>query len=203
MVSEQAVVQPTQGLPLKPIVFYAAYTGLYPPSLARNVGLRRIKGNILFTLDADSIIHPETLRTCRREIEKCHGKAFVRVRTSRANFPLENPVFPAAARKDSYASGPGGCIAAPRSAIRKIHGWDEAFVGYGAADWDYVKRLEKVGLKEVVLPHAGAPDILVLHQKHPPNRMREHEARQRNRRLYEQTLIQENPVRNDDSWGRS
>jgi len=204
MLEGEMVVQPQLELPLQPEVLFTAYRGLYPPSLARNVGLSRARGDILVTLDADSLIPPDTIRTCRWEIEQSDNQAFVRVRTSQFGFPTGKATpFRKAVEKDQYAPGPGGCIAAPRKNVRRIRGWDEQFVGYGAADWDYVTRLKKSGLHEVVLPKSDGKKIVVLHQSHKYNRSVELAARARNRKIYEHTLERENPVRNDVSWGRS
>ena len=140
------------------------------PSLARNVGFRRASGDVLMSVDADSFLHPDTFRVC---YEIAQTK-FVTVRTKMLPYPAVHDMFQKAPTaelfkkhkdEEHFGQGPGCVIAAPKSAVYAIGGWDERFVGYGAADHDFVERLRQHDIEQVDLP-TGSCDIYVIHQYH-------------------------------------
>ena len=175
----------------------------WPPSLSRNVGYRRAKGDILVSLDADGVLDKRTFRIAAAHMEA--RRCAVRVRTSLVPLPPESPLFfrlGSARFKKSVemgrkAPGPGCCILAPREAVWAIHGWDEQYVGYGPADWDFVERLEKAGWPVVNLSETD--DIWTLHQDH---KRKLGTPRQYGNIAYHKESVQlSDPVRNKDGWG--
>jgi len=97
-----------------------------------------------------------------------------------------------AMRSGKIAPGPGSLIVAPREAVFGIRGWDESFLGYGPADWDYWDRLIAWGCRPVVAK------LHALHQWHRPRfETRNEKLKQRNRAIYRRALEERNP----GGWG--
>jgi len=177
--------------------------GAWPPSLSRNVGYRQATGDILVSLDADGVLDKRTFASAVARMEE--RKCAVRVRTSLTPRAPGAPVFFQLGRErfrrtvdlGRKAPGPGCCILAPREAVWAIHGWDEKFVGYGPADWDFVGRLEKAGWPVVNL--SKTDEVWTLHQEH--KRILGTPRQDRNRAYYEKSKLKRSPVRNLDGWG--
>lgn len=175
----------------------------WPPSLSRNVGYRRAEGDILVSLDADGVLHKNTFLVAAdwMNAQKCA----VRVRTSLVPKPPGDSVFFKLEPEDfnrnvelgRKAPGPGSCILAPRAAVEKIRGWDEAFVGYGPADWDFVDRLEKAGWPVVNLSESDR--IWTLHQDH--KRILGTPLQHQNRAYFAKSKKRISPIRNLKGWG--
>ena len=184
--------------------------GLWNPSFARNLGFREARGGILCCLDADAVLPPGMLRCVEEAIRKERNTA-VRAPTRMKNAGPRGSVFRPGAppkvirtgmRIGKVAPGPGSLIAASREAVFAIRGWDERFLGYGPADWDYFKRLVQWGCKpRTTVRLAG---LYALHQYHKPRgEVKDKRARGRNRRIYQETLSGvRGPVRNENQrWG--
>lgn len=175
----------------------------WPPSLSRNVGYRRADGDILVSLDADGVLHKNTFVVAAGWIET--QKCAVRVRTSLVPRPPGDPLFFKLDPEDfnrsvdlgRKAPGPGCCILAPRAAVERIHGWDEAFVGYGPADWDFVERLEKAGWPVINLSESDS--IWTLHQDH--QRILGTSLQHKNRAYHAVSKKSVSAVRNLKGWG--
>lgn len=175
----------------------------WPPSLSRNVGYRKARGEFLVSLDADGVLDTQTFRYAEGWMKQ--NRCAVRVRTSLVPLKPGDPVFFRLDRDHfrrsvdlgSRAPGPGSCILAPREAVEKIRGWDEKFVGYGPADWDFVERLEKAGYPVINLSDTN--DIWTLHQDH--ERILGTPLQHNNRAYHAQSKKKGNPVRNAKGWG--
>jgi len=175
----------------------------WPPSLSRNVGYRQATGDILVSLDADGVLDKRTFAAAvaRMKMKKCA----VRVRTSltpRAPgmpifFQLGTQRFRRTVELGRKAPGPGCCILAPREAVWAIRGWDEEYVGYGPADWDFVERLEKAGYPVVNLSETD--DIWTLHQDH--KRILGTPLQHKNRSYHAKSKLRADPRRNKRGWG--
>lgn len=177
------------------------------PALSRNVGFRRSTGGVLASVDADSYLHPGTFSALASIVGK---KTFVTVRTRMLGYPPSHEMFKAPLRRElftahrnesKFGDGPGCIIAATRRSVYAIRGWDERFIGYGAADHDFVNRLRKLGLRQVDLPTASC-DVYTIHQYHAPSWKAANETlRRRNHQYYDQNKAARNPTRNDRFWG--
>lgn len=176
------------------------FAGPWPPSLARNLGFRAAKGGILACLDVDAVLHPLALKEAVdaiREERLTAVRAPTRMKTLSPKSRVFRPGTPARAirramRSGKIAPGPGSLIVAPREAVFGIRGWDESFLGYGPADWDYWDRLVAWGCRPVVAK------LHALHQWHRPRfETRNEKLKQRNRAIYRRAL----PERNPGGWG--
>ena len=175
----------------------------WPPSLSRNVGYRRAEGDILVSLDADGVLHRQTFQVAVDWMN--NHKCAVRVRTSLVPKPPGDPLFFKLDPDDfnrsvdlgKKAPGPGSCILAPREAVETIHGWDEAYVGYGPADWDFVERLDKAGWPVINL--SAMNGIWSLHQHH--KRILGTPLQHKNRAYHKKSKDKLTPVRNLKGWG--
>lgn len=180
------------------------------PSLARNVGFRRAHGQVLVSVDADSYLHPDLLMAC---VQVVKSGGFARARTKMLKRPSDDSIFKNVAPdnmrqafedvKDEghFGQGPGCVIAASAQHVRAIRGWDERFVGYGAADHDFVLRLRQLGVDEIVFPNTSNA-CYVIHQYHKPIRKDvAQKLRKKNRRYFEDTKKRGKPTRNDKFWG--
>lgn len=177
----------------------------WPPSLLRNVGIRESTGQIIACVDVDAVLDPRTFDKAVEFI--VNDNAAVHVKTRLLRQEPGSPIFrdlsinkfEENARLGSEAKGPGCCIMASRDAVFEIRGWDENFVGYGPADWDYVQRLEKV--TSVVINLSKRCNLWNLHQDHERNINKLQQLR--NRAYFKKIRVIRDPVRNFDSWGGS
>lgn len=185
------------------LVEYVHQEAGWPPSLSRNVGYRKSEGDILVSLDADGVLDKRTFRVAVERMKK--ARCAVRVRTSLVPRPPGAPIFFKLGEKQfqrsvdlgKKAPGPGCCILATRTAVFEIHGWDEKYVGYGPADWDFVERLEKAGYPVVNL--SGEEGIWTLHQEH--KRILGTPLQHKNRGYHERSKLNSDPKRNARWWG--
>jgi glycosyltransferase involved in cell wall biosynthesis len=185
------------------LVFYRDQCKKWQPSLSRNIGFRRAPCRIVACVDADTVLHPQTLEAAARHI--LAGGRAVRVPTRLMSHGPEHPVFRQLGRKTyeenvlkgKAAHGPGCVIVAPAGKIHRIRGWDERYIGYGPADWDYVKRLEMSGLDIIDL--AKSDGIWSMHIDHP--RAVSNKDVQRNRAIYAELETSTDPARNKKTWG--
>lgn len=183
---------------------------LWEPSFSRNLGFREATGGILCCLDADAVL-PQGMLRCIWKAIRDERKTVIRAPTRMKNAGPSGACFrPGAPWKvvnkamlyGKVAPGPGSLIAAPREAVFGIRGWDERFLGYGPADWDYYRRLAQWGCRRRTT--AQEARLYALHQYHRPRReVSDKRSRARNRKLYRETLLGErSPVRNrNNRWG--
>jgi glycosyltransferase involved in cell wall biosynthesis len=191
------------------IVFHRYDASAWTPALSRNIGIRRAPCDIIACIDADGVLHPHAFARCVEWLGK--EKAVVRVRTRLIEGPKGQPGQPIFSQLDveSFernsrdpnagrdAFGPGSLVMAPTEDVCKVRGWDEKFIGYGIVDWDYVERLEKLGLKVINL--TAEEGVWCLHQDHP--RAINVEQVGRNDELHEASKQNPDPYRNPDFWG--
>jgi len=185
------------------IVFYKHKKSFWPPSLSRNIGIRRAPSKLLAFVDADAVLHPQTFDTALQIIGS--KKKAVRVPTKlmpyRAGHSVFNNLtvkrFEKNAVQGKEAKGPGCCIIARTEDVYAIHGWDEQYVGYGKADWDFVDRLKKSGVPVANL--AKQRGIWSMHQDH--DRKISQTTVAANRRIYAKIDGTKTPIRNRMSWG--
>jgi glycosyltransferase involved in cell wall biosynthesis len=175
----------------------------WPPALSRNVGYKKAGGRILVSLDADGVLDTRTFRVAYQHMRA--KRCAVRVRTSLVPYGPGEPIFFNLGAKEfqrtvslgKKAPGPGCCIMAKREAVWAIHGWDEEYVGYGPADWDFVERLEKAGWPVVNISKTN--NIWTLHQEH--ERVLGTPLHYKNIEYHDISLKKPSPVRNTSIWG--
>ena len=176
------------------------------PALSRNIGFRAASGEVLMSVDADSFLHPQTFQLCSDAVDQ--GQ-FVTVLTRMLFYPPSSPIFnecdpslwERVQQEGKWGQGPGCAIAAKRQHVYSVRGWDERFTGYGAADHDFVIRLEKLGVPHFQLP-TRRHNVYVIHQYHPPLRVSVNKVlRRQNVAYYERSKKRKNPVRNNRDWG--
>jgi len=185
------------------LVFHRHRCKKWQPSLSRNIGFRRAPSKIVACVDADTVLHPQTLEVSARHI--LSSNCAVRVSTRMMSHGPNHPVFRQLARQEyesnalrgKEAHGPGCVIVAPATKIHQIRGWDERYIGYGPADWDYVKRLEMSGLEIVDL--AKSDGIWSMHIDH--SRSVNPEDVKRNRAIYAELKTASSPAKNNKRWG--
>jgi len=185
------------------LVEYIHHEDAWPPSLSRNIGYRRAAGDALVSLDADGVLDTRTFGVAVEKMKS--SRCAVRSRTSLVPYPpgskeffqLGRKRFKSLVNEGRKAPGPGCCIIAPRQAVWEIHGWDEAYVGYGPADWDFVERLEKAGWPVVNI--SKTDDIWNVHQDH--ERILGTPLHHKNRAYHEKAKNLSDPVRNMGEWG--
>lgn len=192
------------------IIYWRNPSRLWGPALSRNVGFRRADGDILASLDADAVLHPGTLLHVQQAIwneRRTVVRAPTRMKNSGPSASVFRPgfavrTFNKAMRSGKVAPGPGSLIAAPREAVYGIKGWDEFFVGYGATDWDFVRRLEQWGCRSRTTVQLAR--IYALHQAHERTSAQKvpEKVLKRNRERYELTCSGTlSPKRNKKKWG--
>jgi len=120
-----------------PDVRVAAVTDapLFNLSRARNIGADAARGHWLVLCDADMLLVPSFAQEMRKRMAP---GTYLR--------PYQDT--PSGARKLPF---PLLCEA---TAYRDVGGYDDAFRGWGAEDWEFVGRLDRHGLTEALYPAA-------------------------------------------------
>jgi glycosyltransferase involved in cell wall biosynthesis len=108
---------------------------LFNLSRARNIGVDAARGRWLVLCDADMLLVPSFAQEMR---ERMAPGTYLR--------PYQDT--PSGARKLPF---PLLCEA---TAYRDVGGYDDAFRGWGAEDWEFVGRLDRHGLTETLYPAA-------------------------------------------------
>lgn len=178
-------------------------SGHWRPSLSRNVGFRRAPGEVLACLDADATVHPLALVTAA---DCAKGGAPARVRTKMLKQGPRDPMFrdwtlegfSRSQQSGRPAAGPGSLIVASEWDVHAVHGWDERYVGYGPADWDYVLRLERRACRQAV-DVSDRFGYWCLHQAH--GRFVHDETVIANRAIYGKRLEDSTFEANEVRWG--
>jgi len=179
---------------------------VWAPSLARNIGFRHRPAPFVASLDCDAVLGPLFLEFAVKQLERGNG---VRASTYMCEeYPFWGGFKTRALAEKALArpgmvvgTGPGCFIGAPKRSVWKVRGWDEAFIGYGPTDWDFVYRLRQTGLHVVDL--AKAAGQYIMHQNHE----RDENTRLRkyidhNRDLFAITKAKKKgPARNRKGWG--
>lgn len=156
-------------------------------SIARNIGIRRARGVVVCTLDADCILS----EGAAKKILSLHkGRAGIMVASAVEDLPVMSldkldaiklPRDYARLKEISFykRQGHGALISAERAWWRKIRGFDERMRGWGAEDDDLMKRamwahVVKVPLEKFKKAMSKKKDgrrmgraYPVLHQWHP------------------------------------
>jgi glycosyltransferase involved in cell wall biosynthesis len=190
------------------IVFQSFKGKHWLPSLSRNAGFRYASESLVGCLDADAVLHPWTLRETVKAIRDSKGKGIVRVATKMMPQRPGDPVFDDfrpevfsrnASAYGKEAEGPGCLIVAPRSRVVAVRGWDERYIGYGPADWDYFKRLCMGPFHAVNL--AVKTGIWSMHQAHSNKGKIDSERQKKNRELYYDVRAGRGVVAPNEKWG--
>lgn len=141
-------------------------------SIARNIGIRRAKGSIVMTLDADMILEPMVLGTLVNLYKD--NKNYLVISTVRdLNKSVElNQIklpkdYEMLRQESQYRHGVGGLMSAPRKWWHKVRGFDERMTGWGAEDDDLKKRAKSDGRTVINLQSLKHPKTMVFHQWHP------------------------------------
>jgi cephalosporin hydroxylase len=150
--------------------------------------------------DSDVIFHPDTLKIAAQSLSE--GKGAV-VPVGRSKIKPTDKRLIKIKRENWYKFTKGlkhtrngiGNIIVPRRVVEIIHGYDERFYGWGAADSDFHKRVKlRAGTDYLIdrrLP-------LALHMLHKQNPTKHSEYTTRNRKMWTQTP---GKVRNKRHWG--
>ena len=176
----------------------------FPLCLARNIGARAARNEILFFIDADAVLDTEfivrSLRACDKKgvfvtcwlsyLKKDLGPVYWRDKSIVRELAPIGQV-----RRGAY----GGGIVATKDVINDIRGFDEVYDrAWGADDNDMVDRLIEYGLEWYNV--SIEENIVTLHQWHPSREDSKNPGTIANRSRY-YTL--ETIIRNDDGWGAS
>ena len=141
-------------------------------SVARNIGIRRARGKIVATLDADLILEPNVLSILVKLYEELENPLVVScVCNLRKKTVLDKIRLPRDYDKFRMLckprSGIGGLMSAPLEWWYKVRGFEERMKGWGVEDDDLRKRAKKDGMKICNIQSLELPKTKVYHQWHP------------------------------------
>lgn len=159
----------------------------------RNKAIRAAKGEVIFFVDGDSLIHPQALEThassctpgtaCagtryyldesttrdllegRISVSSVHTDSLRRGRWRRRRDFVMNAIYRKTGLKPDRPKLIGGNCSVQREDLERVNGFDERFVGWGREDDDLARRLRKSGvqIRDVRLKS------VVVHLHHPPH----------------------------------
>lgn len=114
---------------------------------ARNEGVRRSSGDVLFFADSDSLCPPEQVRTAAALAASAPGLVFafdlyhrLSRRTTEAVAAGKEDPFTAPVDWSLASSGSSGAVAISRACFAAAGGYDEGYLGRGYEDQDFVRR---------------------------------------------------------------
>ena len=137
--------------------YAASFADFYIQSSDQNLGFGRGnnaaaklgKGDIIFCLNIDTTLYPDTLRVAMDEIEKSDDKVGL---WELRQFPYEHPkVYEPLTHETAWSSG--ACFMMRRTLFEKLGGFDEAIFMYGE-DVDLSWRVRTAGYTLKYIPKA-------------------------------------------------
>lgn len=108
-------------------------------SHSKNTVLQLVAGEIAVNVDADNLISPIFIQAVFDSFAKHGSRIYV----------TGPQIVSATGPKD----GTYGRIAFPMEMFHRVRGYDEEFHGWGAEEWDFVRRANSVGYSQVKLPY--------------------------------------------------
>ena len=163
--------------------FHIPEYGQWNLSRARNIGIRKARGDIIVSLDSDILLDKNVLKVLSDYI-KCYENRYI-YQIQRTNITENN----------KYETQPLnsflGCFqATTKDNFMKIRGFNEDLVLYGWEDQEIIDRFKRIGVNQYWLP-----GIKIYHQYHPsnpgmntwPNRFR--------------SWLNKSYLANDENWG--
>jgi predicted glycosyltransferase involved in capsule biosynthesis len=188
------------------VVFSEPRNETFSRGFALNVGARYGSRPLIAFIDADVVLHKNTIRMA---VNHCvAGAVMVVMPVVRTDCGPDDEIWTSGkldndkfwsdyAKPLQFAKWGYGNSVVNRAVFKKIHGHDEDFYGWGGIDTDIYKRMQKMG-NVVEMKDTGAQ--MVLHQKHGvPLSKREQKHTERNRELLDR---KKTVVRNPEWWGR-
>lgn len=189
--------------------------GFFHKSRALNIGIRFVTTKFVCAIDADQIMQAnffnvvyETLTSNKKALVSCKTYGLKKI---------PNNSSPDTVRKDynnlyllakslGNRHGDGCCTAIKTSWVKKVHGWDESYVGWGAQDSDFAMRAHFSGFiriwiqnktSMVHLPHFKRSRYYDPNKYFKPNRQR-FLIRRRNVRKNRKLVV----VNRKINWGK-
>jgi hypothetical protein len=107
-------------------------------SHSKNTVLQLVTGEIAVNVDADNLISPIFIQTVFDSFAKHGSRIYV--------------TGPQSVRRGDPRDGTYGRIAFPIEMFHQLRGYDEAMCGWGAEEWDFLRRANAVGYSQVKLP---------------------------------------------------
>ncbi|WBL24861.1 glycosyltransferase family 2 protein [Zunongwangia sp. HGR-M22] len=143
-------------------IFVPAYGQLWNKSRAINIALKRCTTKLFCVADIDLLFHPNFVQKSKqlfKEKEIVYFKTgFLNQETTGKNLSFENSKVSFNSNKEVT-----GITLYQTQILKKIHGYDEFYHGWGAEDTDVHLRLKNAGYSVRFYDQ----EILVKHQWHP------------------------------------
>jgi predicted glycosyltransferase involved in capsule biosynthesis len=186
------------------LVFTKPRHKVFSRGFALNVGARYGSRRLIALLDADVVLHPDTIKIAANQ---CASAVMAIIPVVRTQHGPNDPFWQSEQLKNSakwkqlaqglkYERGGFGNALVNRAMFEKIHGHDETFFGWGGIDTDLYYRMLKSG-RVINLEDIGIPRA--LHQHHPPPGSKQDPERTRKNR--ERLKNVRSIVRNEKRWG--
>lgn len=118
-------------------------------TLARNIGIRRARSDVIVFLDDDIFIAPDFIEAYRRVFSRDDVEA-VAGQVRSGEFPRPNATlgFSYHSRVEDFHLIPGGNLGIRSETVRRVRGFDENFVGpCDREDMNFAYRLRQAGVR--------------------------------------------------------
>lgn len=129
-------------------------TKLFHKSRALNIALRYVKTKYVCASDVDQIFNPNffdilysTLSTQKKAFIMCKTYFIHRIKDAVLNESSYSDLLTIAKKQTRELYGDGCCNGVETEWLRKVQGWDEQYLGYGAEDSDLALRAALSGFK--------------------------------------------------------
>jgi len=169
-------------------------------SKARNIGIRDARAKFVMTTDVDCIFAPNFIETVSKHMAD-DKIVHCRISDLPGNYDgkLDDFIWMGKVSTLRPPFGFGGCQVFPKKWAFKVHGFDEAYVVWGADDTDFYLRAIQDGLESIWIER----ETSFFHQYHETeNNVKNRKYVSENRLRLKAVELEKLPIiRNETGWG--
>jgi len=183
-------------------------TKIFHKARALNIGIRAVKTKFMCITDADQIfaknffgvVHKRLVNNSRIFV-MCHTYFLTKIPKGVTPDNIADN-YPKLVKnlRGSKTHGDGCCNGVLTRWVKRVRGYDEQYIGYGAEDSDFASRAELSGFKRTWIHKATT----MIHLPHPKaGKYYDQKVFKRNRKMFfKKQRTREKIVNKDKQWGK-